>query len=80
MVIRVKRNDVKARHAEGVTFDTQVIANPANTREWIVFFKKDAGRSFFLVDDNEEVESFARLDDLIQELRDLGIKRAEIHF
>jgi len=76
----VKRSDVKARHAEGVTFDTQVIANPANPREWIVFFKKDAGRSFFLVDDNEEVVSFARLDELIQELRELGIKSAEIHF
>ena len=45
----MQREDVKARHAEGVVFDTHVIANPANTREWIVFFKKGAGRSFFLV-------------------------------
>ncbi|AOE85966.1 hypothetical protein FXN65_13915 [Metapseudomonas lalkuanensis] len=76
----MKRTDVKARHAEGVFFDTHVIVNPTNTKEWIVFFKKNAGRSFFLVDDNEEVESFAHLDDLIHELRDLGIKSAEIHF
>ncbi|MCY1358450.1 hypothetical protein D9M68_467250 [compost metagenome] len=76
----MKRNDVKARHAEGIVFDTHVISNPTNTKEWIVFFKKDAGRSFFLVDDNEEVESFVHLDDLIHELRDLGIKSAEIHF
>jgi hypothetical protein len=45
-----------------------------------VFFKKDAGRSYFLVDESEEVESFAHLDDLIDELRELGIKNAEIHF
>jgi hypothetical protein len=76
----MKRNDVKARYAEGISFDTHVIVNPTNTKEWIVFFKKSAGRSFFLVDENEEVESFAHLDDLVHELRDLGIKSAEIHF
>ena len=43
------------------------------------FFKKSAGRSFFLVDDQDEVESFGRLDDLIETLRGLGIKFAEIH-
>ena len=76
----MQREDVKARHAQGVVFDTHVIANPANTREWIVFFKKGAGRSFFLVGDSEEVESFIHLDDLIDELKTLGIKGAEIHF
>ncbi len=76
----MNRNDIKAKQAEGATFDTHVIANPANTKEWIVFFKKEAGRSYFLVDEQEEVESFALLDELIEELRDLGLKNAEIHF
>ena len=44
-----------------------------------MFFKKSAGRSFFLVDDNDEVESFSRLDELIEAVRGLGIKFAEIH-
>jgi hypothetical protein len=77
---RMKREDVKTKHAEGIQFDTHLIANPANTQEWIVFFKKDAGRSFFLVNDNEEIEPFRYLDDLIHELREIGIKVAEIHF
>jgi hypothetical protein len=76
----MKREDVKAKHAEGVIFDAHVISNPTNTKEWIVFFKKGAGRSFFLVDENEEIESFHLLDDLIDDLRQLGIKIAEIHF
>ena len=54
-------------------------ANPANTREWIVLLKKGAGTSFFLVDQQEQVESFADLNGLIEELRLLGIKGAEIH-
>ena len=29
-----------------------------------MFFKKSGGRSFFLVDEQDEVESFARLDDM----------------
>jgi hypothetical protein len=44
-----------------------------------VFFKKSAGRSYFLVDENDEVESFSSLDDLIETVRGLGIKFAEIH-
>ncbi|WP_275546308.1 MULTISPECIES: hypothetical protein [unclassified Pseudomonas] len=74
----MKRADVKRRTAEGVLFDTQIMANPANTAEWIVFFKKEAGRSFFLVDETEQVETFASLDEVIPELRVLGIKRVEV--
>jgi len=75
----MKREQVRARHAEGQINATHVIQNPANPGEWIVFFKKSAGRSYFLVDDNDEVESFARLDDLVETVRGLGIKFAEIH-
>lgn len=76
----MKRENVKTKHEEGIQFDTHLIANPANTHEWIAFFKKKAGRSFFLVNDDEEIEPFRHLDDLIQELREVGIKVAEIHF
>jgi|RhiMetStandDraft_4_1073278.scaffolds.fasta_scaffold135300_1 hypothetical protein len=79
VVTEMNREDVKSKHAEGITFDTHVIANPTNPKEWIVFFKKEAGRSYFLVDDSEEVESFVHLDDVVAELRDLGLKTAEIH-
>ena len=75
----IKREDVRAKHAEGLISATHLIQNPANSGEWIVFFKKSAGRSYFLVDDSDEVESFCRLDDLIETIRGLGIKFAEIH-
>ena len=74
----MKRADVKRRSDQGVQFDTQVMVNPANTAEWIVFFKKDAGRSFFLVDAAEQVQTFTSLDALMVELRGLGIKRVEV--
>ncbi|MGE8098891.1 hypothetical protein [Pseudomonas fluorescens] len=76
----MKREDVKTKHGEGMHFDTHVIANPANTREWIILFKKEVGSSYFLINDKEEIESFRHLDDLIHELREIGIKSAEIHF
>jgi hypothetical protein len=75
----MKREQVRERHAEGHLSATHVIQNPANPGEWIVFFKKSAGRSFFLIDDNDEVESFGSLDQLIETVRSLGIKFAEIH-
>nr|WP_298170264.1 hypothetical protein [uncultured Pseudomonas sp.] len=76
----MRREEVRIKQAEGLLFDTHVIVNPANTREWIVLFKKGAGTSYFLVDEQEQVESFGDLNVLIEELRSLGIKGAEIHF
>lgn len=75
----MKREQVRERHAQGLIYATHVIQNPANPGEWIVFFKKSAGRSFFLVDERDEVESFSQLDGLIETIRGLGIKTAEIH-
>lgn len=75
----MKREQVRERHAQGLICATHVIQNPASPGEWIAFFKKSAGRSYFLVDDQDEVESFSRLDDLVETLRSLGIKFAEIH-
>lgn len=75
----MKREDVITRHAQGSISATHVIQNPAAPGEWIVFFKKSEGRSFFLVDDQDEVESFTGLDALIETVRSLGIKFAEIH-
>lgn len=75
----MKREDVITRHAQGSISATHVIQNPATPGEWIVFFKKSEGRSFFLVDDQDEVESFSSLDALVETVRSLGIKFAEIH-
>jgi len=74
----MKREHVRARQAEGQISATHIIQNPADLAEWIVFFKKSGGRSFFLVDDQDEVESFPRLDDLVETIRGLGIKFADI--
>ncbi|MBP1124599.1 MULTISPECIES: hypothetical protein [Pseudomonas] len=74
----MKREHVTSCQAEGLISATHIIQNPADLGEWIVFFKKSGGRSFFLVDDQDEVESFARLDDLTETLRGLGIRFAEI--
>lgn len=75
----MQREEIRSKQAQGVLFDTHVIVNPANTREWIVLFKKGAGTSYFLVDQDEQVESFADLNLLVEELRSIGIKGAEIH-
>lgn len=74
----------EARASTGTSRRREYFGHPCDSEsgelgEWIVFFKKSAGRSYFLVDDNDEVESFSRLDDLIETVRGLGIKFAEIH-
>lgn len=44
-----------------------------------MLLKKGVGTSYFLIDEQDEVESFADLNALIDELRQLGIKHTEIH-
>lgn len=34
---------------------------------------------FFLIDDQDEIDSFSDLNSLVDELRKLGIRRTEIH-
>ena len=75
----MKREKVWERQATGMISATHIIANPTLAREWIVFFKKDGGRSYFLVEESDEVMSFLWLDDAVKELRGLGIKFAEVH-
>ena len=75
----MQREEIKNKQSQGAFFDTHIIVNPANTREWIVLLKKGAGTSFFLVDQQEQVESFAELNSLIKQLRQHGIKAAQIH-
>lgn len=48
----MRRENVKTKYTEGMHFDTHVIANPANTYEWIVLFKKEVGRNYFLVNES----------------------------
>lgn len=43
----MKREQVRERHAEGHISATHVIQNPANSGEWIVFFKKAPGAAIF---------------------------------
>ncbi|AJE21454.1 hypothetical protein E0E54_19265 [Azotobacter chroococcum] len=76
----MKRQDVETLQTEGTAFVTHLIRNPARSGEWIAFFQLNTGRSFFLIDEHDEVESFRQLDRLIEVLQRLGIKLAEIHF
>ncbi|MGC3710881.1 hypothetical protein, partial [Pseudomonas aeruginosa] len=51
----MKRDMVRDRLAAGKISATHIIANPTVAWEWIVLFKKDGGRCFFLVDESDEV-------------------------
>ncbi len=75
----MKREKVRDRQAAGKMLGDPHHRQSHPGQEWIVFFKKDGGRSCFLVDESDEVMSFRRLDDAVRELRGLGIKFAEIH-
>lgn len=55
-----------------------LLPNTISRDEWLVMIKDKQGKSFFLVDDNNEVRSFKSLDDIAALLREVGCKRAKL--
>lgn len=76
----MKCEKVWDRQVVGKILVIYIIVNFILVREWIVFFKKDGGCSYFLVDESDEVMLFCWFDDVVKELCGLGIKFVEIYF
>ncbi|MFP8973998.1 hypothetical protein ACLI35_27630, partial [Pseudomonas aeruginosa] len=74
----MKREKVRDRQAAGKISATHIIANPTLAREWIVFFKKDVGPSYFLADASDEGLSFRLPDAAAKELPRQGIRYAAV--
>ncbi len=76
----MKKNEIKILREKGSVDSVKIVRSPADASEWVVLFKENDGKSFFLVSDDDEVCSYETLDAVVEGLDALGFARAEVLF
>lgn len=76
----MKKNEIKELRENGGVDAVKIVRSPADASEWVVLFKENDGKSFFLVSDDDEVCSYETLDLVVEALDALGFARAEVLF
>lgn len=76
----MKRQAIIDLHEEQRIAAVSIMPAPSREKHWILFFEESEGRSYFLLNEDDEVSQFQTVDGAIEELQSLGFKRAEIRF
>jgi hypothetical protein len=76
----MKREDIIDLHSNHRIDAARVIPAPSQSRQWILFFLETEGRSYFLLNENDEICQFQTVDEAIGELQALGFKWAVVRF
>lgn len=76
----MKKNEIKALREKNRVDSVKIVRSPSDASEWVVLFKADGGKSFFLISDDDQVCSYADLDAAVAALDALGFTRAEVLF
>lgn len=76
----MKRQAIINLHREQRIDAVSIMPAPSREKHWILFFEESEGRSYFLLNEQDEVRQFQTVDSAIEELQALGFKRAEIRF
>lgn len=76
----MKKNEIKKLREKGRVDAVKIVRSPADASKWVVLFKENDGKSYFLVSDDDEVCSYSTLDAVVEALDALGFARAEVLF
>ncbi|KAA8976899.1 MULTISPECIES: hypothetical protein [Gammaproteobacteria] len=76
----MKREDIIDLHSHHRIDAARVIPAPSQSRKWILFFLETEGRSYFLLNENDDICQFQTVDEAIGELQALGFKWAVVRF
>ncbi|MAY41857.1 MULTISPECIES: hypothetical protein [unclassified Neptuniibacter] len=64
----------------GKLLGAQIWKNPNDMQQWFIMINKKNGKSFMLVDEDENVIVDQNLNELIKTLSKIGLKQAEMFF
>ena len=76
----MKLSDAKVKFEEGYFGSVEIRKNPGNISEYIALLYGRDGKLFMLCYDNDTVLSSKALERLILMLKEVGFRKAEIHF
>jgi len=74
----MKRSEVKEKLAADEPLAIELMRNPAELSEWIIWIREPSGKSFLLMDESEVVITSTDVNQSLVLLRSLGIKQANI--
>jgi len=74
----MKISEVKDKLSADEPIAIELMRNPAELSEWIIWIREPSGKSFLLMDESEVVITSTDVNQSLVLLRSLGIKQANI--
>jgi hypothetical protein len=72
--------EAKEKIISGVQLDVEVMRNPAELSEWVLWIREQSGKSFLLSDDHGAVIESSDLTQLCHFLKNIGFRQATVVF
>lgn len=76
----MKKSEIEALREKKSIDSVKILRSPSDAREWVLLFKLVEGTSFFLISEDDQVCSYATLDEAVEALDSVGFARAEVLF
>jgi hypothetical protein len=74
----MKISDVKAKLVANESFQVEMMRNPADLAEWVIWIREQLGKSFLLTNEFDVVITHTDANQCLLLLRSLGIKSANV--
>jgi len=74
----MKISDVKEKMLANETIAIEMMRNPAELSEWVIWIRENSGKSFLLMNESEVVITTSDANQALLLLRSMGIKQANI--
>ncbi len=74
----MKFSEVKARQLASEISSVEIMRNPANLNEWVVWIRDAVGRSFLLTDEENNILAMGDMNKILVLLQSLDIKQISI--
>lgn len=74
----MKLSEVKLELERGESFTFKLMRNPSCVLKWVVWIQEPSGKSYFLLDDCNEVVSHSDANEVFVLLRSLGVRAAQV--
>lgn len=74
----MKISEVKEKVLSDDTIVIEIMRNPAELSEWVIWVRESSGKSFLLMNDVDVVIAMTDANQVLLLLRSLGIKRVNI--
>jgi len=76
----MKVNEAKEKIVSGVQLCIEIMRNPAELSEWVLWIREPSGKSFLLSDDEGNVIESSDVTQLCHFLKDIGFRQATVVF